>query len=198
MFFNAIYYEIVVNQQHATALIDARAIQLQHADTAGQNVITTPEQIGIVKKTGGEERADFSKKNSDSIDVVDEKNNKSHDEGSDNRHDMAGLSCAIHGGPSDEAAQNMVYWKDIPSDSKYVSPFFDSGKHKYMTFEPDGGGWNNIRMAMETVIVMAHAMGRTLVLPPEKRMYLLGKHRGTIDKNSSSLLMTSSIWIHYI
>jgi len=28
---------------------------------------------------------------------------------------------------------------------------------------------------METVIVMAHAMGRTLVLPPEKRMYLIGK-----------------------
>ena len=34
-------------------------------------------------------------------------------------------------------------------------------------------GWNNIRMAMETVLVMAHAMGRTLVLPPQQKMYLL-------------------------
>jgi hypothetical protein len=42
-----------------------------------------------------------------------------------------------------------------------------------MTFEPDGGGWNNIRMAMETVVGLAVATGRTLVLPPEQRMYLL-------------------------
>jgi len=33
---------------------------------------------------------------------------------------------------------------------------------------------------METVIVMAHAMGRTLVLPPEKRMYLIGKVRSIL------------------
>ena len=37
------------------------------------------------------------------------------------------------------------------------------------------GGWNNIRMAMETVMTMAVAMGRTLVLPPEQHMYLLDK-----------------------
>ena len=42
-------------------------------------------------------------------------------------------------------------------------------------FEPDRGGFNNIRMAMETVLALAFAMGRTLVLPPAKQMYLLGK-----------------------
>jgi GDP-fucose protein O-fucosyltransferase len=47
-----------------------------------------------------------------------------------------------------------------------------------MTFEPDGGGWNNIRMAMETVVGLAIATGRTLVLPAEQRMYLLGQERG--------------------
>lgn len=31
---------------------------------------------------------------------------------------------------------------------------------------------------METVVAMAHAMGRTLVLPPEQRMYLLRKDMG--------------------
>ena len=30
-------------------------------------------------------------------------------------------------------------------------------------------------MAMETVVALAHATGRTLVMPPEQRMYLLGK-----------------------
>lgn len=33
-------------------------------------------------------------------------------------------------------------------------------------------------MAMETVLGLAIAMGRTLVLPPEQRMYLLGKGKG--------------------
>lgn len=76
-----------------------------------------------------------------------------------------------------------------------------------MTFEPDGGGWNNIRMvslsrllsnhvcvhlvvkirsqldigslyehsfqALETVIGLAIAMGRVLVMPPAQKMYLL-------------------------
>ena len=93
-----------------------------------------------------------------------------------NNHTIAGLSCGRYGGPSHDDTEEMVYWEDIPSDSSYVSPFYNGTTNtKYLTFEPDGGGWNNIRMAMETVIVMAHAMGRTLVLPPEKRMYLIGR-----------------------
>jgi GDP-fucose protein O-fucosyltransferase len=34
------------------------------------------------------------------------------------------------------------------------------------TFEFDGAAWNNKRMSMETTLVLAVAMGRTLVLPP--------------------------------
>jgi len=94
------------------------------------------------------------------------------------------LNCRAFGGPSEEAAQEMVYWQDIPSDSHYVSPFHpnkDKSRPKqYMTFEPDGGGWNNIRMAMETVVGLAIATGRILVLPPEQRMYLLAQGRGQI------------------
>ncbi|KAG7347763.1 GDP-fucose protein O-fucosyltransferase [Nitzschia inconspicua] len=101
----------------------------------------------------------------------------------DNSHLMklATLDCKAHGGPSLEAAQEMVYWQDIPSDSNYVSPFYKSNQQrapqqtKYLTFEPDGGGWNNIRMAMESTIGLAVAMGRTLVMPPQKKMYLLGR-----------------------
>ena len=91
-------------------------------------------------------------------------------------HPLAGLDCTPHGGPDNEKAAEMVFWEDIESDSKYKSPFLrDDGPTQYLTFEPDHGGWNNIRMAMETTLVMAHAMGRTLVLPPEKGMYLLGR-----------------------
>lgn len=99
--------------------------------------------------------------------------------GNTNNANAAGLNCKDYGGPSFDAAQEMVYWHDIPSDSLYVSPLFDkrstttSGR-EYLTFEPDGGGWNNIRMAMESTIALSVAMGRTLVMPPQKRMYLLG------------------------
>ena len=60
-------------------------------------------------------------------------------------HDIAGLSCEAYGGPSKEVAQELVYWEDIPTDSDFVSPFYEHGHEKYLTFEPDGGGWNNIR-----------------------------------------------------
>ena len=69
----------------------------------------------------------------------------------------------------------MVFWSDIPSDSSYRSQFYvdDNATKKYLTFDPDPAGWNNQRMAMETVLVLAHSTGRTLVLPPEKEMHML-------------------------
>jgi len=113
---------------------------------------------------------------------VDQSNVKSSSLKSDtttNRHTLAGLSCEKYGGPSDEAAAEMVYWSDIPTDSSYVSPFKKKTTAvQYMTFEPDEGGWNNIRMSMETIVVAAHAMGRTLVLPPNQGIYLLQQDKG--------------------
>ena len=119
--------------------------------------------------------------------------------------ELAGLRCEDHGGPSDPSlVAEMVYWADIPTDSEWISPFHPMrtgtgntgalGKdgasggqqqwgEKYLTFEPDKGGWNNIRMAMETVLVLAAGTGRTLVLPPEKGMYLLKKGQGN-QKNT--------------
>jgi hypothetical protein len=90
------------------------------------------------------------------------------------------LDCSAFGGPSKELAQEMVYWEDIPSDAKYISPFHVKlgSEPRYLTFEPDGGGWNNIRMAMESTIALSIAMGRTLVMPPQMKMYLLGKGDG--------------------
>lgn len=103
-----------------------------------------------------------------------------------------GLVCDNHGGPtSAEASNEMVYWQDIPSDADYVGPFYHSHGHhsdenpRYLTFEPDGGGWNNIRMAMETVIGLGIATGRTIVLPPDQRMYLLAKNRGKVKTDFS-------------
>lgn len=93
-----------------------------------------------------------------------------------------GLKCDKYdGGPSQEIAEEMVYWRDgIPSDAPaphvVVSPLFASNigqrpKKKYLTFEPDFAGFNNVRMILETAVGLAFAMGRTLVLPPEHKIF---------------------------
>mmetsp|Transcript_24180 Transcript_24180/g.59183 ORF Transcript_24180/g.59183 Transcript_24180/m.59183 type:complete len:1126 (-) Transcript_24180:1246-4623(-) len=72
---------------------------------------------------------------------------------------------------------DMAYWNDPQGtrDQEFQSPFASSEPEThYITFEPDPGGWNNIRMSTEVFFVMAAATGRTLVLPPKAPMYLLG------------------------
>jgi hypothetical protein len=44
---------------------------------------------------------------------------------------------------------------------------------RYLVFSKDIGGWNNIRIALENVGLMAVYTNRTLVLPPASPMYLL-------------------------
>jgi hypothetical protein len=65
---------------------------------------------------------------------------------SSSKNRLAGLSCQKYGGPSDKDAEEMVYWRDIPADNQHVSPFHQRKRAQYLTFEPDFGGWNNIRM----------------------------------------------------
>jgi GDP-fucose protein O-fucosyltransferase len=87
----------------------------------------------------------------------------------DEVHSIAGLDCTDHGGPN-LAADEMVYWKDYPSDAHFQSAYAKYGPtNKYLTFEPDEGGWNNQRMMIETMVVFALVMGRTLVIPAAAR-----------------------------
>ena len=75
----------------------------------------------------------------------------------------------------DENIDDIVYWNDPQGtkDQEFASPF-QTPDNYYLTFEPDPGGWNNIRMSMEIFFVIAAATGRTLVLPPKSPFYLLG------------------------
>ena len=53
-------------------------------------------------------------------------------------------------------------------------------REKFITFEYDEGGWNNIRLALETVIIFALVLNRTLVIPPELNMYLLNAKKSKL------------------
>jgi len=58
--------------------------------------------------------------------------------------------------------------------------FHRKSKHRYIVFDVDQGGLNNVRLVFEYVAIIAAVTGRTLVLPPPKGWYLLDhgpKHR---------------------
>lgn len=84
---------------------------------------------------------------------------------------------------------SMAYWNDPQGlfDQTFKTPFLSTGEdEKYITFSIDKGGWNNVRMSMEIIFVIAAVTNRTLVLPPKEPLYRLAadkdhKQRGFAD-----------------
>lgn len=79
---------------------------------------------------------------------------------------------------------NDCYRSPLYYYNKKLNKENDPLKKKYVLFEPDQGGWNNIRMAAETAIVFALITGRTLVLPPAMKFYLLDKNKNENDNST--------------
>ena len=70
----------------------------------------------------------------------------------------------------------VIYWKVVPGDSTYespVTPHHGEHENKYLTFEYDGGGWNNIRMGMVRLHRLTYFFVWPLSLsPPSCRLLL--------------------------
>eukprot|EP01065_Artemidia_motanka_P006022 TRINITY_DN12927_c0_g2_i1.p1 TRINITY_DN12927_c0_g2~~TRINITY_DN12927_c0_g2_i1.p1 ORF type:complete len:423 (+),score=131.93 TRINITY_DN12927_c0_g2_i1:767-2035(+) len=69
----------------------------------------------------------------------------------------------------------------------------DDGVERFVTFETDHGGWNNIRMHWEVVVVYARATGRTLVIPPALPMYLLGSESLSYTQHYNMRALTKNL-----
>jgi len=67
--------------------------------------------------------------------AVEEKEDEPEEAEDQDGHKVAGLSCKNYGGPSDEDAAEMVFWRDIPEDAAFVSPY-KRNETQYLTFEP--------------------------------------------------------------
>jgi hypothetical protein len=78
------------------------------------------------------------------------------------------------------------YWSDVTDCFPPAPPLrLTRGGSKFVVFQPDLGGWNNIRMALEVVILFALLTQRVLVLPPDAVLYLLSKNKKWGDNFSN-------------
>ena len=64
------------------------------------------------------------------------------------------------------------YWDNVKSDDR-PNNLPKPDKNKYLTFEIDIGGFNNIRESFEVNIICAILTGRVLVIPPASPWYLI-------------------------
>ena len=74
--------------------------------------------------------------------------------------------------------QRMQYWEPRPppilTTARASSALRGAATGPlYLSFEPDFGGFNNIRLQFEIVVLLARTLGRTLVMPPKQAFYLL-------------------------
>jgi len=73
-----------------------------------------------------------------------------------------------------DCLSRLQYWQDGHAGLVRKTPTVPGGHEtRYLTFELDPGGLNNIRMSLEYHILVARLTGRTLVLPPADSWYLL-------------------------
>jgi hypothetical protein len=63
----------------------------------------------------------------------------------------------------------IIYWENHPDDFNQLSQLFNPDQ-RYLTFEPPVDSFQSQRQVLEHMVVLAFALGRTLVLPPRQGM----------------------------
>lgn len=81
------------------------------------------------------------------------------------------------------------YWDEAALVNQLPTP----KAHRYITFDVDQGGLNNIRLVFEYVVVLAAITGRTLVLPPRSSWYLIN-HGPMPEQHKGGMTHLSDIY----
>ena len=79
----------------------------------------------------------------------------------------------------------LTYW----NPQLLQGQFEGLNRHRYVSFDIDQGGLNNIRLVFEYVAVIAAITGRTLVLPPPQPWYLINNGPQHLGKNEGRALI---------
>ena len=93
-----------------------------------------------------------------------------------------------------EVDSEVIYWDIVPGDAEYESPYRrrNENNKKFLTFKYDPAGYNNMRMSFESLAVLAHAMGRVFVIPPEDHLELLRPQSEEEKKKHAEMHRNSS------
>jgi hypothetical protein len=89
--------------------------------------------------------------------------------------------------------QKLSYWNESLLEGQLPA----ARANRYIVFDVDEGGWNNIRLVFEYVAVLAAITGRSLVLPPRSPWYLINfgqlpdEHKGGTSEFSDFLNITA-------
>jgi len=97
------------------------------------------------------------------------------------RRDVLAQYVSSHGKTTQQQKRQQHPFIPKPLDtlnSQNLLQTVKSSRRRYLTFEPDIGGFNNMRISFEVVVILAALSGRTVVLPPEQIMYLLHPKKG--------------------
>ncbi|CAK0889714.1 unnamed protein product [Prorocentrum cordatum] len=76
------------------------------------------------------------------------------------------------GPPAAAVPPRMQYWKRW-DPVRLAEGSAEEGSQRFLLFDMDLGGLNNLRIGWEVAATLAHETGRTLVLPPPKSVYLI-------------------------
>jgi hypothetical protein len=129
---NFLHHDTFVHHSPDTAIARAMAEFKNHHRKPKRITQEDILEEQLIQNQGRDER---EQQNQDDIEVVDVNDIRQ------NTGILAGLSCNDFGGPTE--TDHMVYWRNIPADETFVSPFRSEGRRQYLTFEPDGGKQEN-------------------------------------------------------
>lgn len=188
----SVHHAVHLNQQQRTRAVAVEPRQKKHEKEPVNKPVSGPDPTPILPKATATIPVKTTKDGRTIFDL------KLTDLQSDSDQSTLPLARGVAGRPDNQTPtlstarrghvkdcelniDGLAYWNE--GETVIKSPFdvrlnSNDDTAKFLTFTPDRGGWNNVRMSLEIMVVVAAVTGRTLVLPPKEPLYLLHHDHG--------------------